>query len=247
MFDPSMEPNKFCFKGRTLTVLEKGQDYDVGLPDHGQFYLDFSRAATKLTLVDFPPAEYKLTMNGSVHLTSNQNVFDFSKVDAKWPHIDNGVINFGRVDNVKLTFLATIDLSTKDYTMRYTTKDGDIDQTFNFWSYGIHINHPTESIELVFQNAAKEPGTCQLFLNGEMAWDFKVPTGSNRIRVKCRNPERKFEGGSNPFMTEKMNRNSINMSRVDHLRASTKNCRLLTYAQWEYVTWILPEMRRMFA
>jgi hypothetical protein len=241
-----MEPSKFCFKGDTVAILEQGQ-YLEGFtdPEPGSFAVDFSKPASKLTLVGFPPAKYKMVLNGYWALESKQNVFDFSELQG--PPMVDGMLNFNRIDDTRIQCPDTIDLSSCNGVMRFTTKEGDMDQTFMFHSYFVLWNHPTVSFDLEFQNDSKDKGNCKIFINGGMAWDFDVPIGESVIRVKCRNPKQIFSGKANRYLTETINKNSINFSRVCHMRVSTTNCRPITCSALSYIVYRQLDMLKLFA
>ena len=259
----------------TYAVLVK-DDVTNKLTQNNRINIVSNGLINKISLLDFPIGQYILSINGQNCATAkydnNNNcyIFDLANntsnilniykevaVAANEPKIDNrqDYLNLSRIDvaqiitpsNLKLKNMHTIKLHG------YFNKNDITDPLNNIWSettqiikiypdvtYRLNLNHPTESIDI---KTDSDIGTIILQIDDT---HYSFSSSSKMQRIKFNNPQKLYFGEQNNHLTEEINENVINLSRVNNLLLCLLDCKLAHIYQNYYDIYTYPQRERLF-
>jgi len=253
---------------KNYAILEK---HDV----MNRFHLDSHLRITmgglvnKITLLDFPIGQYTLSLNGQNCATARYNKetnyyeFDLTRensmlsilkkcaISGNEPKLDNrsDYINLYRIDNVSIIIPRSVQLNDRqticlhgffDHVEKWVETSHKL-TLYPHNTYNLCISQPTESIDI---KADRVDGTIILRVAGIELCTFKSNT--NLMRIKFSNPDQLFNGKQNEYLSEEINRNVINMSRIDNVSIVAHDCKITEIYQNCYGIYSYPERSQIF-
>jgi hypothetical protein len=240
--------------------------------DGPHFRICNSGLINKITLLDFPPGQYILSLcgvncataryNKTDHLyefdltkdNSVLNAFKNSSIEIDEPILHNryDYLNFDQIDTIRIISPQSLHLETKQ-TIRlhgFFSHDGhwnQIDEDADIYlhpynTYRLNISHPTESLDIATN---KSGGLIILQINGNELCRFESQTEMRRI--KFNNPHQLFNGRQSDYLCEEINKNVINMSKINHCVIIALNCQITEIYQNCYNIYNYPDRTKIFA
>lgn len=108
------------------------------------------------------------------------------------------------------------------------------------------MNYPTDSIDITVTGH----GTLIILINGFEYETLSINNKNSHFlfhRIKLKNPEQKLLGTHNLNLSEEINKNTINMSRVDTFEVISINCKVTKVSQNYYKIYNYPTMTIKYA
>jgi hypothetical protein len=110
-------------------------------------------------------------------------------------------------------------------------------------SYTMNLNHPTDCIDLCLKKYdTLKQAKIILRIDGETYTEHEFNDQSINLRIKCKNlPNKTFrKGAQNCLLSESINQNTINFSRVDRVELILTNCECISAHQYRYMCYAYP-------
>lgn len=230
----------------------------------------------KITLLDFSIGHYTLSLNGQnvstarLNFTTQRFEFDLNLKPSQTldhykevsvclfePVIENrkDYLNLGRIDKINIFGSKNLKLN-KYHTIRLhgyfliddkwieTNKDITV---YPHDTHTLNIYQPTESLDISIEGN----GAIFMKINGHSYGDLllhqnHLQKNQNQLRIKFKNSQRILEGEQNRFLSDEINKNVINMSRIHDVTFITLNCKIINITQHCYGIYTYPERRRVF-
>lgn len=183
-------------------------------------------------------------------------------IDSTEPAIENRehYLNLCRIDGIRIN-------SSEHFQdgLPYKIKlEGYFKNTNNEWnnyiseriidiypnSYQLNINHPTDCIDLFLQKTNKLCSAQMILrIEGEIYAEHTFNNENISLRIKCKDfPNRTFQkGAQNHYLSENINKNTINFSRADSIELILVNCTFSSAYQYMYMCYAYPARALRFA
>lgn len=199
--------------------------------DNIDYVFDFSQERSKILETIMSAS----TAVGVEHITENKEHY----------------LNLCRIDNIRInssvnfqdgiSYRIKLEGYSKDDNNEWTFDEKIMEVYPN--SYRLNLNHPTDCIDLQLKKINQfENGTMILRIDGKIYAKCKFHYDSIGLRIKCKNlPNISFpKGAQNNLLSENINQNTINFSRVDVVELILTNCTYSSAHQYRYMCYHYP-------
>jgi hypothetical protein len=263
----SIESSFYMSDPNHYAMLEKLND---GAPCKlSRLQIDSNTIASKITLIDFPIGNYILNINGHNAMTAKiltsdncvNYIFDFESIKSHlleisievYRSVDEPVIdgrqnylNLGKIDCANII----CDLNKLVNTSYQIQIDGYYKEN-NEWifgskcqlvypnnSYNLIFNHPTDCFD-IYMTDIQPNAYGKFIIDGNEYVNFDIK--SSALRIKCLNKNSKFNlGAQNQYLSDEINSNTINFSRVDRMTLILVGCKCRNIEQYCYNIYLYP-------
>ena len=224
----------------------------------------------KITLQDFPfPGQYTLSINGQNCATATYNgeikmyEFDLTKSNKMLnifkelassqiePKLDNrsDYLNLYRIDQLRIIVPHNLQLNNKHQISMhgYFRQCGQWSQLskelilYPYDTYRLFIKHPTESLDIEVDQPG---GTIILKLDGYEV--HKLIPDKQMIRMKFNDRLPFYCGKENAYLSEEINNNTINASRIGDIFLIALGCKITQIHQNYYQVYDYPSRTKRF-
>lgn len=113
-------------------------------------------------------------------------------------------------------------------------------------NFELCLNHPTDSIDI----EVKGLGSLILLINGLEYKKIEINSSNINFpfhRIKFTDPNEFYKGQQNNHLSTKINKNTINLSRVDNVRLIILGCTVTSITQHVYITYSYPERHKLYS
>lgn len=174
-------------------------------------------------------------------------------------------VNFGRIEHIRIHYPPTLVLKEKltmslhGYFPESVQSNTYVEDTekrtvYPHNTYHLILNQPTDSIDILVDQASCEDGIVILELNGyevarstchvySGAYEYTPDTG---VRVKFTNPHRYLMGRQNHYLSDEINQNTLNLSMVDSITLICIGCNPVNIVQSLYNVYHYPSRKLMY-
>ena len=218
----------------TIPVNEKNthmsHTYESGTKRHIRFLSD-CEYAEKIILSGFPSGQYILNINCHNTRTAKKYgdnyIIDLSTI-SKDHVIGNGTtINLRKIDVIRLICTFTSDIENYNYNICIIGKY----EIFNKLTYGyvrcplnndiikLYDNHPR--YQYLIKNITDRPINIKMCINGYIESNSAIINSNEFVLIRFENKLIYFQGAQNEYLSDELNKCTINMSRVDNLHIYT--------------------------
>jgi hypothetical protein len=169
-------------------------------------------------------------------------------------------VNFKRHDSIRIHYPSslvlkdTVTLSLHGYfptvvQSKEYVEDTETRTMYPHDTYYLNINHPTDSLD-IFVSSNTGTGMIILEVNGyEVTRSNCYPLSNSSnlgVRIKFQNPYGYLMGAENTYLSDEINRQTLNMSRVNSLALICLNCRPVKIIQSLYNIYHYPSRTKVF-
>lgn len=227
----------------------------------------------KIVLLNFPIGQYTLNLNGNNVATAKfidgNYTFDFNanksdtliatiqSLNKSFPDTFENkscYLNLAKIDTIKLISSVFFDNDTQ-YKIKFEGYNQILVKTSKICcayvnTVNLNLNHPTDCIDLHLQKINPNLESKMIFrLNDYEYATYSSPELNSIIRIKCKNlPTMQFEkGAQNCYLSENINQNTINMSRIDRMELILINYSFQKGTQHYYMCYRYPYRIAMFS
>ena len=108
------------------------------------------------------------------------------------------------------------------------------------------MHHPTDSIDIYFTEISPL-SECLLIINNEIYKHLKFDEIKiGRQRIKCKSIGKDYFGPQNTCLSDYINENTINFSRIDCVKLIVNNCSIQKINQNVFITYLYPDREKIF-
>lgn len=224
-----------CINGHNVTTAKReGSNYI--------FDFNFKVSKNKRT---------KLLKNGII---SDDDYFKLLKSATIGDDSDNDYFNFACIDQVRILCNVGFKYNTTKEITLHGYFDGDVLSTKTVYVYPnegnnlhMHLSYPTESLDFYFDmNRTKHNAKLMLFINGEEYEIIDVDNSLPFQRIKLKYLKEKYLGKQNKHLTDEINKNTLNLSKIDDISVVTTNTKINSITQNYYKTFAYPSRCILF-
>lgn len=171
------------------------------------------------------------------------------------PHIER-YLNTERIDNLVIFHPSSIpcgeySISLHGYFPNEYIERTIIKKIYPHQTISLHLNQPTDYIDLFLHvPIGTTNSTILMELDGHEAIRHHIDKQehcSSGIRIKFNNPELQYMGVQNSYLTEEINKHTLNFSRVSSILITAINCSVVKCVQSRFVIYHYPERAPVFS
>lgn len=217
-------------------------------------------------LDDFPHAQYTLQINGFNCATSVYNTerhcyeFDLVTKPSKMlqdmifvSHPETGHPNFlncCRIDSIYVIYPKGTLLDYKHKITLHGYFRGELrSETIDVYphhTFKLNLNHPTDFLQLHFSQKMSPSIFIRLLINGIPHLEENIKSES-QCRIKFHNPDMMLMGAQNSYLSDAINHETLNLSRVDRLQLVVIGTPVINVDQFYYMVYYYPSRTPRFA
>lgn len=176
-------------------------------------------------------------------------------IDPTEPIIENRehYLNLSRIDGIRINsstpfqdgvpYRIKLEGYSKIENMKWETTIGEKIIEIYPNSYQMNMNHPTDCIDFSLNKInILDNAQMMIRIDGEMYAHYTFNESNANIRIKCKNlPNKTFQkGAQNWLLSENINQNTINFSRINNVELILVNCTFSSVYQYRYMCYAYP-------
>lgn len=207
----------------------------------------------KITIHDFPDFHCSLFINGTSVATINDGIIDIGKYFNKSSSIlynymkrtnsKHGYLDGSQIDNMQLSVPKMFAFpENSHYRVIIDTDEGE--ETHKIYpenTYCLNLSNITDSIDVQVQGTK---GEAILYIDDKIVGSQNTDFGI--VRFKLRNLEDDYLGFQNRYLSEEINNNTINLSKVKSVRLVLLHCTLKSVKQNMFSTYKKHTRQKLF-
>lgn len=218
----------------------------------GQYTLNFNGINVKTAKCEVMENNISYVFDFSENQTNTLISFVKMTMSENEPVIENrqNYVNLSKIENFKIISNKNFDNNTQYKIMLdgyFKSKNnwitGSITKNTYANTWNCTLNHPTDCIDLHLTKINTLENAKILFLiEGNLYAEHNFEKHQTSIRIKCKDlKDWNFNrGAQNNYLSDEINSNTINFSRVDLTEFVFVNCKLKSGVQWRYLTYVYP-------
>lgn len=185
---------------------------------------------------------------------NRSNYINLRRIDATFIHCNANLLANESYTLTLHVYFPTAYITNPSDRTRHPTQHTMTSITLTIYpksSCKLDLNHPTDSLDITVRpRDTTKPCSLILRINGYNVFHcdpIKIDSDLYGFRITCREYHQHFRGVQNDFLTETINQNTLNMSRVDSVQLVTINCQLVKCLQNVYIIYEYPSRRVKFS
>jgi hypothetical protein len=173
----------------------------------------------------------------------------------------NNFINLSKIDSVMISFPP--EMISPEYNSNYNIMITGYFNDNNEWKYmtkifnvypnyenniRLNINHPTDSIDIEFEQVSDSKiGKVIFYVQYHEYERFDIDFNNSAFkRIKFADERGRFVGRQNKYLSDFINKNTINFNMVDSIRMTVINCKVRRIYQNAYRIYNYPNRMPLF-